>query len=298
MVRLLREPLLHFFILALALFWVYGVLSPDTGSDRGKVVTVDRDAMLEFLQYRNRNFDREKYEARLDQMSADDLQRLTNEYVREEILYREAKAAELDRNDYVARRRLVQQFEYLTRSSIARAPKLSESDLDAYYRANKAEYYVKPKVTFTHVFISRRDRSDEESKRIAMGLGGMLEKREVGFMESAAYGERFPYHVNYVKKSRTELTGHFGEEMSEKLMALEPKLNVWQGPFSSPHGHHWVLLKRRTEGYQPLLEDIRQRVASDAYQAELQARREEAIEKVINKYRIVQKLKSSEPIGG
>ena len=59
------------------------------------------------------------------------------DFVREEVLYREALALGLDRDDLVVRRRLVQKMEML---ALRDGPGISESDLMDHYLAHRADY--------------------------------------------------------------------------------------------------------------------------------------------------------------
>ena len=73
------------------------------------------------------------------------------DFVREEVLYREALALGLDRDDLVVRRRLVQKMEML---ALRDGPGISESDLMDHYLAHRADYALPESVSFRHVFFS------------------------------------------------------------------------------------------------------------------------------------------------
>ena len=63
--------------------------------------------------------------------------RFVADFVREEVLYREALALGLDRDDLVVRRRLVHKMEML---ALRDAPGVTEPDLIDYYLAHRADY--------------------------------------------------------------------------------------------------------------------------------------------------------------
>ena len=60
------------------------------GGDDPKRITVDRDALLTFVQYRTKTFQPKLAAARLDAMKGEQLKRLIDDYVCEEALHREA----------------------------------------------------------------------------------------------------------------------------------------------------------------------------------------------------------------
>ena len=119
--RILHEPLLHFALLGAAVFAAYLALHPTAASDE-RTIVVDRGHLLNFMQNRAKAFDRPHFAEVLDTMSPSALDDLIKDYVREEAMYREAKSLKLEDRDYVARRRLVQQLEIITRGPMPISP--------------------------------------------------------------------------------------------------------------------------------------------------------------------------------
>jgi len=104
LMRLLREPLLHFFALGALIFSIYANLdvrnetSPDVISI--SATQIDRLATQFTSIWRRPPTDEE-------------LDNLIDEYVREEVYYREALTLGLDQNDAVVRQRMRQKIEFL-----------------------------------------------------------------------------------------------------------------------------------------------------------------------------------------
>ena len=95
---LLRDPLLHFVLLGAGLFALYRLVA---GEDIGPSEIVVTARTVESLADNwQRTWQRPPTQAELD--------RLVDDYVREEVLYREALAMGLDRDDTIVRRRLRQ----------------------------------------------------------------------------------------------------------------------------------------------------------------------------------------------
>src|SRR5688572_139179 len=103
----LREPLLHFLLLGAVLFFVYAALNRHRADADPQTIVVNREKLLTFIQYRSRAFDATRFNNLLESLPEEELRKLIQSYVREEALYREAKALQLDKNDYVARLRLI-----------------------------------------------------------------------------------------------------------------------------------------------------------------------------------------------
>ncbi len=107
---ILREPLAQFFLLGLLLFFVYEFKSPPAEGD-STVIRIDRDVLINHMQYRSKSFEYEKFSLMLDQLSSMQTEKLLEEFIREEVLFREAKSLNLSEKDYIIRQRLVQKVE-------------------------------------------------------------------------------------------------------------------------------------------------------------------------------------------
>lgn len=104
MVRLstiLREPLIHFFVLGAGIFLLFGLIG---GSEEDQTDTIivkagQIDRMVEGWK-----------KTRMRAPTVDELKGLIEDRIREEIYYREALAMGLDRDDMIIRRRLRQKI--------------------------------------------------------------------------------------------------------------------------------------------------------------------------------------------
>ena len=76
---------MHFLLAGIALFVIFDLVASDGADHDSKVIRVDRDALLTFVQYRTRAFEPRAAAARLDSMSDDELDRLIADYVREDL---------------------------------------------------------------------------------------------------------------------------------------------------------------------------------------------------------------------
>ena len=85
----------------------------------------------------------------------EELRGLVTEYLKEELLAREARAMGLDEDDLVVRRRLAQKLEFLVQDT-SRLAEPTDEDLRRLYDANP-DRNSKPRraVSFTHVFFNR-----------------------------------------------------------------------------------------------------------------------------------------------
>ncbi len=94
---LLREPLLQFLVLGGALFGLYNLVGKKTDAAPAKIV-VSSVRIANLADGFARTWQR--------QPSKEELQGLVDDYIRDEVFYREGRAAGLDRDDVVIRRRV------------------------------------------------------------------------------------------------------------------------------------------------------------------------------------------------
>ena len=284
MKKLLRDPLLHFVVLGLGLFLLYQLAGQQAEDDE---ILIDRDALLRHLQYQSVAFDRAQFELFLDDMSARETADLIVEAAREEILYREALAMELDRDDYIIRSRLVQKLRYLAEGFASDAVGLSEEEIEAYFEANRDNYELDPYITLTHVFFNAERRGWDEARELAGAKLQELNGGPVPFEESSAHGDRFPYFVNYIERPPQLVASHFGGGMTEALFQLPIDATSWRGPYESRFGTHLVLVTNQQPERMPGFDEVRDRVAADAQAARDRALTDAAIDEIVSRYTIV-----------
>ena len=286
MMKILKEPLLHFLLAGFALFILFEIAGSEEATYDDKLIIVDRDALLTFAQFRARAFDSSGAAAFFDSLSPEELQQLVDEYVREEALYREALALGVDQNDYVIKRRMIQSIQFITNGFVTASVNPTDADIEAYFEAHLDDYYISPFVTFTHVYFARDRRGAEEAAALAQAKLAELNRTRVPFSDAPAHGDRFPYFLNYVEREPEIVAAHFGRAMAAQLFELEPDEQQWRGPFESPYGYHLVLLTKKVEGRHADLAEVYASVRSDAEQEAIDTMQEEAIRAIVDTYEV------------
>jgi len=294
MKNLLREPLFHFLAIGLALFILYEFVAGDDAAFDQRVIDVNQDTLLKFVQYRSQSFQPEIAAARFDSMSGDDLERLIDDYVKEEALHREALALGMDQNDYIIKRRLVQSIEFITAGFATAGTELSDDDIASYYETNQQSYVIAPFVTFTHVFFSAESRGPDAALQLAAAKLAELNDRNVPFEDAPRHGDRFLYSLNYVEREPGFIASHFGPQMAEAIFTLEASEQEWRGPFESPYGHHLVLMPRKADARIPELDEVLDTVRYDAERDAINAQKDKAIQAIVDTYEVRRNLESAQ----
>jgi parvulin-like peptidyl-prolyl isomerase len=179
--------------------------------------------------------------------SDEEIVRIINNLVNEEILYREALKLELDKNDRIIKRRLAQKVEFLKQDDIQPSP----ADIENFYVENKSKYMVEDLFTFKHHFFSEQDNSDIRAKESLIKISN-------GF---AVDSDPFILGNDLNLMSKSDLQQNFGVSFYESLTLINE--NQWSGPISSYYGLHIVFIKKKIDGYVPRLNQIYQKVYSD-----------------------------------
>lgn len=277
--------MLHFLVAGAGFFVLSNIVGGSANEDQ-RVITVDRPALLTFLQYRSKKFDQQRMSDVLDAMPHEQRQRLIDDYVREEALYREAQSLELGRNDYIIKRRMIQKLEFITSGFVSATSAFDDTEVKAYFAANKEQYYIEPFVTFTHVFFDVKERSLSEARLLAEAELETLQMQNIEFQDSLKYGDRFLYHVNYVEREKDFVGSHFGRMMADVLFSHQTTLGQWFGPLQSEHGFHLVYIADKRLGRDARFDEVADRVRGDVTQSLLKEKSEKAIQKVLNSYQV------------
>lgn len=275
---------MHFLAIGMGLFVLFGLVAPANDNLDSKTIVVNRNTLLTFVQYRSKAFNPEVAAARLDALSAAELDLLVDDFVREEALHREALALGMDANDYVIKQRLIQSLQFITNGFVNAAIDVSDEDVAEYYEVNMDDYFVEPYITFTHVYFSTDRHGTEQARALAETKLAQLNSESVHFSESTRHGERFLYNVNYVERTADFIASHFGTPMATAVFELEPNSETWRGPFESSYGYHVVMLTRRTDGYYPELSDIEATVRDDAERIAINELNELAVQAIVDTY--------------
>ena len=213
-----------------------------SGADRHIVVTAAKRRWLD--EHLERQWRRPPTAAESDRSVAD--------FVREEVLYREALALGLDRDNLVVRRRLVQKMEML---ALRGRPGITESDLMDYYLAHRADYALPESVSFRHVFFSAAIRG--AGARAAAGAA-LAEVRDGG---ASGLGDPPPMPPEVSDWTRTMVEARFGADFAASVFEAGP--GSWSGPVASAYGYHLVLVTRRAAARVPDFAEVAARIATD-----------------------------------
>ncbi|MBR1156970.1 peptidyl-prolyl cis-trans isomerase [Bradyrhizobium sp. JYMT SZCCT0428] len=261
MSRLLREPLLQFLALGTLLFALHGLVGKRSAEAPEKIV-VSASRIANLGEGFARTWQRPP--------SEQELQGLIEDYVRDEVFYREGRAAGLDRDDVIIRRRVRQKMEFLAEAMSA--PEPTDEQLSSYLASNPEHFRTEDQITFHQVFLSATRRAntiESDSRQIKNVLA-----RADSNMPTAALGDPFLLGEEFRRVSPSKLSSIFGESFAKQISGMAQ--GKWQGPISSGFGQHFVFISEQNSGNLPPLDDVRTAVRREWENA----RRREAEQKL------------------
>jgi hypothetical protein len=224
------------------------------------------------------------WESRWNRRPTDqELNGLIDQFVREKILYQEAVAMGLDKDDPITRRRMAQKMEFLTKD-IASYKKPEESELKRYFEENIEEYSDPDLITFTHIFLDPDVRGDATLKDAAL----LLKELEVTGPPDPSkplMGDRFMLQNYYPRKEELEIRKLFGSGFSAEVMKLEP--GQWHGPVLSGYGTHLVYVHTLERAPKPVFENVKEYVAEDWLVDQQEKFNEEFFQNLKSRYEII-----------
>jgi peptidyl-prolyl cis-trans isomerase C len=268
--RWLREPLLQFLVIGLALFAGYSVgnRNADQRGQPGHIeLTVDdlRQMSIAWLAQGR------------PPLTEEEMQALVDARVREEILYREALALGLDKNDAIVRRRMAQKMEFLF-EDVAALREPTAEELRTWFQDN-AERFTRPaRATFRHLYFSP-DRRGANARADAARALAKIAGKPMDAPEATALADPFMFQDYYGDRTPEDVRKLFGPVFARAVFGVAP--GAWAGPIESGYGWHVVWVDALTPARVPAFEEVER----DVKTAWLEDRRADMREKTFEAMR-------------
>jgi hypothetical protein len=251
--KLIREPLVQFLLIGAGLFLLFGwrggpapLPAGQSGLPSAKIVIAPSD-IDQMIAAFTRTWQRQPTET--------EVKSLVDNFVRDEIYYREALAMGLDRDDSVIRRRMRQKMEFIFEDITAQAEPTDE-ELLAYMKTHPDAYLIDPQIAFRHVYFN----ADRRGKNAEADARQILASLNEG-MNAELAGDPFMLGADISLSPLWDIRKQFGEEFSRNLLELTSE--KWEGPVRSGFGLHLVLVTKRVTSRLPELEEVRETVKGD-----------------------------------
>lgn len=241
---LLREPLLHFFLLGALLFAVFEWLNRGSPAPTDQII-VDQARITALATGFQRTWQRTP--------DAAELSALVDNWVREEILYREGIALGLDQDDPVVRTRMALKMNFL--ADVLLPETTAEQDLQNWLEQHPEDYTLPTRYSFRQVFFDPQHHGDDLDARIADARSQLNGDSQ----EPAGDATLLPAALE--NASSAQVSRIFGHAFATAL-ANQP-VAAWSNPVETGFGIHLIYLRDRQEGRLPELAEVSSAVSRD-----------------------------------
>ena len=277
MKKLFKESFLHFIVIGILLFLLYGLVNNKTSSKNTIIINdFDVSAIIS------------KWEMQWKRSpTEEELQNLINLNIKQEIFYQEALKMNLDHNDEIIKRRLAQKMKFLS-NDIALMVEPTDENLQDYYKQHSDNYLTPTSYSLYQITFS----PDNRTNNYKDAEETLKQFPDATVKEMNSWGDALPFDYYFEDVSANELGLELGSKFSEGLN--DGELNKWIGPIPSGFGYHLVYITNKTEPQLPDFDSIKKDIIRD-YEYDNQQEVNELIYKEFKKkYDIVIDIKSED----
>jgi hypothetical protein len=274
--RLLREPLFHFLAIGMLLFAVYRTVG---GGSSGVEPSRQIRLTLDDLQQLELTFESQWRRP----PTPAELERLVENRLQEEVLYREALAMGLDKDDTIVKRRMAQKMQFLA-EDVAAAREPTSGELKRWYDEHRDGFALPSRVSFRHLYFGpdrRGARAQDDAARALARLAGQPADAPL----AASVADPFMFQDYYADRTTEQLAKEFGAPFAQAVAKLAP--GAWQGPIESGYGWHLVFVDSVVPGRVPAFEEAEADVKTAWLGEQKERARREAYDAMRAKYTVL-----------
>ena len=246
--RILHEPLTHFLILGATLFILYANVG-NSRVDQVDHIVVDATQVKVLADQFQRTWMRPP--------TQQELEGLTEDFIKEEVLYRDALALGLDQNDLIIRRRMRQKMEFLN-ADIVQQQTPQDTELQAYLDDHTERYAEPERASFEQLYFKTDiDRTAAEARATAV----LKQLQDAPDTDTRTLGDASLLPPSQRLASTRDIGRVFGETFATAVSSAPA--GQWSGPYASTYGLHLLRIAQRTPARQATLEEVRSEVERD-----------------------------------
>ncbi|RCU50915.1 peptidyl-prolyl cis-trans isomerase [Corallincola luteus] len=180
-------------------------------------------------------------------LTAEEVEIVLAEHVQEEILLKEAYRLGLN-DDAMIRMRLLNKMHFIIKSQV---PTPTESELIDYFKRHTDSFRAPPSWRFEQLFFVT-NRPIPQTLLVELRSGQIEASPQLTQQSSSSYWNDLP---------EQGIAARYGAHVAEAIIEV-PK-GVWQGPFPSPTGNHFIRVERMRQGALPIFEEVRRHVENE-----------------------------------
>jgi hypothetical protein len=271
---LMREPLMQFLLIGALLFGLYalrGSAAPANVNDRIHMSAGEIEQLRAmFMKQRQRS------------PTEEELRELIDARIQEEVLYREALAMGLDKDDTIVKRRLAQKLEFLT-EDLSAAGTPTDAQIAAFFAEHEVRYQLPSRISFAHVYFStakRNQRAVHDAEKELARLRAGIQSRRLD-----ETGDMFLLDNDYRRVVPEEIEKVFGRDFAEEVLKLPQ--GEWHGPIASGYGLHLVKIDERLTSEPLSVGAVREQIERDWVEDQRRRIKQATFKKLRDRYQVV-----------
>ncbi|MGF1447132.1 MAG: peptidyl-prolyl cis-trans isomerase [Pikeienuella sp.] len=237
MIGFLREPLVQFLVIGAVLFALDRATQPEAVDPN--VIRIDEKVQRDLLAVFEEEAGRKP--------RRDEMDRMVERYIENEVMYREARSLRLEDGDQMMRERLMTRMRNMLFSGI-QVPPPEEAVLRAWFEADPERFVTPERLTIEIIGL---DTDEAQAEAVAERL------RAGASMRAAAPQGAYP--VTLARRPRSQLVQLLGAQLMAAIEGGE--LGVWQR-VDSPRGWQVARLVERLPAIRPDFEEIQAEAAT------------------------------------
>lgn len=275
--RIAREPLFHFVVMG-AILVVAGRVYQDNNHLYRIEISPGHVAQLT-----------QKYALQFGSApDADMLEALLTRDIHDEMLFREGLALNLDQDDEIVRRRVIQKMQFLMQD-LSAPPEPTEQQVDDFYNAHADRYVTPPRATFSHIYFATTNAvspsEDTEARQRATSVLVILPNSRA---RAPDLGDPFPDLYDFAAYEPTQVYRLFGHTPFAEAV-FSASIGEWSGPYVSAYGWHLIHVDAREPAMRQSLADVRDKVVKNYFEDAQAAANQATFERLAKKFTIVRK---------
>lgn len=257
--KILPDPIFHFMILGSLLFVLDSALF--TPVEPEYIIDIDQ-ARIEWIK----NTSKKENGHFPDEQS---LVRLIDNDIQQEIFFREALSIELEKDDVIIRRRLIEKFTFML-EGITNNVFPTDEELQDFYLQNMNLFMQNERYSFSHYYFSEANRTNAQmdAEQALIKLTNTNTAITNTVLDNQKIGDPFMMRYHYENLSNIQLKNNFGKQFSEKLASEYLNSNNkstqtghhWFGPIESIYGWHLIKMTNVQSRSLPAYQIVKEKV--------------------------------------
>jgi parvulin-like peptidyl-prolyl isomerase len=269
--NIFTEPFIQFILLGGLLFLLVSYIQ-EKKDNASREITIDGDRVgLMLVNYKTQTG---------NLPTKQQLDAMIDNYIKEEISYREAKKMGLDKDDEIIRRRLSQKFDFM-QTDLTEVEPPSADQLKQFYTGNPALFQKDATVSFSHIYFSTDNSTDSIAKQRAVAV--LQQLQQTTLQRAPEKGDRFALQYDYTDQAALDIQQNFGNKQMMQELFKAP-VNTWVGAVQSGYGWHLLYVSKRDTLAQLPFASIKDDVQTKYTEAAKAAQNKKVFDKLGEKY--------------